>query len=217
MSEFNENVYDDVVEILSYTHTPESEEKISHVVDSFVITYTDTDFSPSHLSISKSEENNWNHSLAQITEKCFNSSIEDIFHSIKKISTSSNNDNSMSIVNDAENAFYLYVKESFTKKLNKFATPSEKSLFQLSRFIPELQKLHSSVYIDEKSGCFGVILKTKKGSKPILNLLMKSDKEVAFSFIKKEKGLIKISGRAYFNEHLDDSKEIKNLLRMLKS
>jgi hypothetical protein len=180
-------------------------------------TYTSEHFSVTFTEKLSEERKVWNISLAKLSERGLNSDVETVFNWMEELSNSLDNKSSLSIINDAENAFNRYVKDSFENKKNTLAVPSKDSLFQLSRFIPELYHLQSSVYVDEDSGCFGVILKSKNKSRPILNLLMRSDKEVTFSFIKKENGLIKISGRAYFNEHLEDSKEINNLLRMLKN
>jgi hypothetical protein len=111
--------------------------------------------------------------------------------------------------------YHRYISESEENQVNKFHQPSYNSLLQLARFIPELPEDNLDVYLDEMTGCFGVIIKIQTKSKPVLNLLMKENKEVIFSFIKRKNKIIKISGRAYFNDCLEDSDEIKNIIRML--
>ena len=45
---------------------------------------------------------------------------------------------------------------------------------------------------------------------------MQDNKEIIFSYIKRRKKMIKISGRAYFNDEYEDSCEIKRLIRMIR-
>ncbi|WP_041736653.1 hypothetical protein [Colwellia psychrerythraea] len=174
-------------------------------------------------SVYETERNSWNESLLKICSYC-----EDK----KELANQSNHFNDLldfmanlaieksvhnRVLEDARNAFLTYYEDNKTNQLNKFPEPSVDSLMQLVRFIPEISRLKHNVYIDENTGAFGLTLKSSKKSKPILNLLMKENKEVTFSFIKKGKGIIKITGRAFFNHNLEDSHEIYNLIRMVKS
>jgi len=109
-----------------------------------------------------------------------------------------------------------YKLEASKKKLNQFHEVSIDSFFQLIRFIPEFPKENLDIYLDERTGCFGVVIKSKHKSKPILNLLMQDNKEIIFSYIKRRKKIIKISGRAYFNDVYEDSCEMKKLIRMIR-
>ena len=147
-------------------------------------------------------------------DKSFQRSPEDIFKSLK---CSFNEEVfNRDLLDHAEEVYLEYSKEADSKNSNKFSPPSFESFFHLLRYIPEYSGLEKSVYIDEDSGSFGLILKVRKKSKPILNLLMSNNGEVLFSLVKREHGLVKISGRAFFNGNLEDSKEINNLIRMLK-
>jgi len=122
----------------------------------------------------------------------------------------------LSFLKKAEKTYSLYSSEMEKTKKNKFKDPSLESLYQLVRFMPEYPRkdlLH--IYLDEMTGAFGLVIKSQSVGKPILNLLMKDNKEIVFSFIKKNTEIIKISGRAYFNNSLNDSHEIKKILRMI--
>lgn len=174
-------------------------------------------------SVYENERNNWNKSLLTICS--YYEGKKDLinhnnnFHTLLDFMTELTIDQNAHnrVLEDAKNAFLTYYEDNKSNKFNKFPEPSLDSLMQLVRFIPEVSKLTHNVYIDENSGAFGLTLKSNKRSKPILNLLMKENKEVTFSFIKKGKGIIKITGRAFFNHNLEDSHEIYNLLRMVKS
>lgn len=115
-----------------------------------------------------------------------------------------------------ENAMEIYEHDIEESPKINFHDYSIESLKQLIRYIPDFEKLAHTVYIDRDSGFFGITLKSSKRAKPILNLLLDRNGEVIFSFIDRKKGIIKISGRAYFNNNLEDSSEIKHLLRMIK-
>ncbi len=156
----------------------------------------------------------WNTSIVEICKNCEKNNLESVLEYISRYTEAS--EINKYILQEAQNAYVRYKEDNDLNHYNKLPEPSTDSLYQLIRFIPEINRLHHSVYIDEASGCFGVTLKSSKRTKPILNLLMKENKEVIFSFIKKGKGMIKITGRAFFNHNLEDSNEINNLLRMIK-
>lgn len=109
-----------------------------------------------------------------------------------------------------------YASSGNDNKVNIYSNMSLPSFVQLVRFAPELKSSNknSVVYIDAESGCFGLIIKKRMGKKNnlVLNLLMKENKEVIYSLVKKNAGVVKISGRAYFNENIEDSSEINNIL-----
>lgn len=170
----------------------------------------------------ESERNVWNKSLLRVCEFCKDTTLTlvdserftDILNYISNLPV--NSDQELEVIEGARSAYINYYEDHESNKLNKFADPSIDSLLQLIRFVPEISKLEHNVYIDENSGAFGLTLKSNKKSKPILNLLMKENKEITFSFIKKGKGMIKITGRAFLNHNLEDSHEISNLIRMVK-
>lgn len=112
-------------------------------------------------------------------------------------------------------AYTNYLSESEENDNNKFPAPSVESFYQLARFIPEFPDQHIDVYLDSSSGFFGVMIHTINNGTPLLNLLMQDNREVIFSYIKRKNKIIKISGRAYFNDDLDDSSEITKLFRLI--
>ena len=116
---------------------------------------------------------------------------------------------------EIQKAYESYLAESAENDNNPFATPSLQSLIQLIRFIPEFPEKNIAIYLDAETGFFGVIIQAEDDGKPLLNLLMQDNKEVIFSYIKHRHKIIKISGRAYFNDHLEDSDEISKILRMI--
>lgn len=115
----------------------------------------------------------------------------------------------------ANGAHTRYLGDSKNNKLKLFHEPSANSLLQLVRFIPYYPGRNVDVYLDEMTGCFGVTISSNAKGRPILNLLMRENREVIFSFVKRRNKIIKISGRAYFNDDLNDSDEIKNIIRMI--
>ncbi|WP_421340032.1 hypothetical protein [Aeromonas veronii] len=121
----------------------------------------------------------------------------------------------LSLLKLAENAYQAYIFESDNNENNSFVEPSLESLLQFLRFLPSYANTNS-VYLDEKTGCFGLIMQGSASNKPTLNLLLRENKEVIFSYVKRRNKLMKISGRAYFGDHLDDSSEISKLISWLK-
>lgn len=121
-----------------------------------------------------------------------------------------------SILQSIKHAISTYDEDRDEAAKNNFSNYSVNSLKQFARYIPNFCTLYHKVYIDKDSGFFGIVLKSSKKSKPMLNLLLQDNGEVIFSFIERKKGMIKISGRAHFNHNLEDSAQIKHLLRMVK-
>ena len=171
-----------------------------------------------HISDSARERSSWNTTLAEVADHN-NHDIESLILNLSQ-SIESYHDSRVqhkydSFFSKTYDAYYRYISDSNENKINKFPQPSHSSLLQLVRFIPELPEKSLDVYLDAITGCFGVTIQTKSREKPILTLLMRENKEVIFSFVKRKNKIIKISGRAYFNDHLDDSDEIKNIIRMI--
>jgi hypothetical protein len=105
-----------------------------------------------------------------------------------------------------------YISESNENTLNKFTVPSSKSLLQLIRFLPDFPDKNLNFYIDEMSGCFGVIIKPSSSKSSVLNLLMKENMEIVYSYVKRRNKIMKIRGVAYFNDDLNDSDEIRKII-----
>jgi len=173
-------------------------------------------FTSVYIVDSKSDRSSWNATLTEVDHES-NDIRNLIFSFIKEIESYDNKDRYRyeNFFRKISGTYDRYLSESEDNLVNDFHQPSSNSFLQLIRFIPDFPERNLEVYLDEKTGCFGVTIKNRTKEKPILNLLMKENKEVIFSFIKKKNKIIKISGRAYFNDHLDDSDEIKKIIRML--
>ena len=162
------------------------------------------------------EESYWNMILREVyNHKNIEDSIQLYINEIQKKDFQEIKDEYTSFLNEISNKYKKYQLEKRTKKLNQFQEVSIDSFLQLIRFIPEFPKKNIDIYVDERTGYFGVIIKPRIKSKPLLNLLMQDNKEVIFSYIKRRKKIIKISGRAYFNDEYEDSCEMKRLIRMI--
>lgn len=120
-----------------------------------------------------------------------------------------------SVVDGLEKAYLTYQSDMIDAPRNSFSACSLDSAKQLARYMLHFSRLNFSFYVDKSTGFFGVMLKSSEGSRPLLNLLAQNNGEITFSFINYRKGVIKITGRAHFNDALEDSSEIKNLLRMI--
>lgn len=140
-------------------------------------------------------------SLSSIVDATLNSDWTDYHHDI---------------INSIKLAHEQYLSDCKEAHLKTFPHTSAESLKQFARFIPEFKDFLYNVYVDEVSGEFGLTLRSKPTSRTVLNLLMQENKEVVFSYVTKGAGLVKISGRAYFNNNLEDSSYIRKLLRMMK-
>ncbi|WP_162823470.1 hypothetical protein, partial [Klebsiella pneumoniae] len=95
--------------------------------------------------------------------------------------------------------------------------PSLQAIVQLIRYAPELAaKKDAQIYFDKKSECFGLIYKQTKKSKGTLNLIVTTNNEIIFSFVRKVSGVVKVTGRAYIGDSLDNSIAIKSLFKMME-
>ena len=162
------------------------------------------------------EESSWNIILREVdNSQNIKTSIQLYIKEIQKRYLKEMRNEYTFFLNQVANTYEKYQLEKSEKKRNQFHDVSVDSFFQLIRFIPEFPKKNIDTYIDERTGCFGIIIKSKTKSRPLLNLLMQENKEIIFSYIKRRKKIIKISGRAYFNDEYEDSCEIKRLIRMI--
>lgn len=161
------------------------------------------------------EESSWNMILRAVDNSQSIENTIELFMDKIRYSEHEYLDEYITFFHKISNRYKEYQEEAKEKKLNKFHEVSINSFFQLIRFIPEFPKQNLDIYLDEKTGCFGVIIKSKIKSKPLLNLLMQDNKEIIFSYIKRRKKIIKISGRAYFNDEYEDSCEMRRLIRMI--
>lgn len=118
---------------------------------------------------------------------------------------------------------YLALIEKINSKIKKYnierndspdphsEAPSHKSLYELIKFLPQINKHNFEVYIDPDSGNFGVSF-SKRSTR--FNLSIKDNQEILFSLVKKSTGIVKISGRAFFSS-IDDSAEINKIIGMI--
>ena len=162
------------------------------------------------------EESSWNVILREVDNfQSIDNSIQSYINEINKRNLQEIKEKYTVFLEEVSNKYREYELEKKNKRQNQFQEVSVNSFLQLMRFIPEFPKENLDIYVDERTGCFGVIIKAKIKSKPLLNLLMQDNKEIVFSYIKRRKKIIKISGRAYFNDEYEDSCEMKRLIRMI--
>jgi len=116
----------------------------------------------------------------------------------------------------ADVAYNSFLKEKKECSKKVFPEPSAGSFLQLLRFLPEYPEKNIEVFVDEKTGFFGLTIRIQEKGNSILNLVMDENREIIFSFIKRNQKINKISGRAFFNDHLEDSPEIRKIFQLLK-
>lgn len=164
------------------------------------------------------EESSWNIILREVIT-IENSQLEQVIKShidkIEQNNLKEINIEYLDFLNEVLNTYNKYKLEKKDKKKNKFQEVSINSCLQLIRFIPEFPKKNLDIYVDERTGYFGVVIKANNKGKPLLNLLMQDNNEIIYSYIKRRKKIIKISGKAYFNDEYEDSCEMKKLIRMI--
>lgn len=113
-------------------------------------------------------------------------------------------------------AIETYIDEAGQK--NGFATPTFKSLINLSKYINAISVRDVNVYIDYKTGLFGFYVQRRRKQDGILNVIIDEGGVVAFSLVAsptKPGSLVKITGKAKFGMVLEDVYEIKRLFYML--
>lgn len=143
------------------------------------------------------------------------------FHEAEKLSNLE--DFSLSLPEYIDQKKYSELIEQIDSKIKKYnierhdspefhsEAPSHKSLYELIKFLPQINKHKFEVYIDPDSGNFGVSFSRRSTR---FNLSIKENQEILFSLVKKSTGIVKISGRAFFSS-IDDSFEINKIIRMI--
>ncbi len=180
----------------------EKKDDIKKVRDDDVIVYI--------LHVDSSDRDVWYNKLPRATKN--NTEITKFITKLSKSINKDLNDKYINILKKTNDSYNSYIEESHN---SDFAQPSLESLYQLARFIPDYPEENLDVFLDEKTGFFGVSIQSEKQGKPILNIVMKDNMELIFSFIKRNDKIIKISGRAYFNDDLSASSEINKILNMV--
>lgn len=222
----NKRVSSDVDSTVKYTVESESSDFLVSnmiLIDEFsVAKYTPPVKFDNLFCETKSHDFNkvWNHAICSVhaSHEDIKEYLYNLTSKIKSVDSDALNDVRpyREFVVKTYVAYRRYVASGNENKLNLYSSVSLHSLAQLLRFVPQFlsKNKDSSVYIDSESGCFGLVIQPKRAAKNkmVLNLLMKDNKEVIYSLVKKRAGIIKISGRAYFNENIDDSDEINNIL-----
>jgi len=164
------------------------------------------------------QSNNW-HSFLRASMIHHESSIENIFAEIEEVLKKDKNykinKNYSNFINKIKKEYTEYQTEAEEKKIKAFKPVGIDSLFQMLRFMPELTKKDLNIYLDADTGCFGVVLQVNNSTKSFLNLLMQNNGEVIFSLIERHNKIVKVSGRAYFNDDYRDSNKIKKLFRLI--
>lgn len=94
---------------------------------------------------------------------------------------------------------------------------SAASFIEFIRYVPAFyNKPNVKVYIDEKTGFFGLIYKRTSVNSGTLNILVKDNYELEFSFAKRRKGVVTITGLAKFGKNLSNSDQITSLFRLME-
>lgn len=110
---------------------------------------------------------------------------------------------------------YYKIKNSDSQ--GKLTTSSAISFIEFMRYIPAFyNKDGIKVYIDDRTGFFGVIYKKTSSNSGTLNILVKDNYEIDFSFAKRRKGVITITGVAKFGKHLDNSGQIRSVFKLME-
>lgn len=91
------------------------------------------------------------------------------------------------------------------------------SFIEFIRYVPAFyNKPNVKVYIDEKTGFFGLIYKRTSVNSGTLNILVKDNHELEFSFAKRRKGVVTITGVAKFGKDLSNSDQITSLFKLME-
>lgn len=124
-----------------------------------------------------------------------------------KFSEGTSNSFKKSVIKSIE----LFIEEHKLSKRSIDYCPSIESFKKLNQFSHFFNDFYYDVFIDFSTGVFGIHLRNKEKNK-LLNLVFQENNEVIFSFIYKQKGITKISGRSTFSENFSDIKLLTNML-----
>lgn len=157
---------------------------------------------------SDDEWNKWNNDVVSRYSCFYSESVASIFDLAKPV----NNDEYAVFYQKAYRAYQEYKEDlDGSDEENKV---SSRSLFELMRYFPALERRGAEIFIDSDSGLFGSAIHTKRSG--TLNILLEDNGRIAYAFTKKDDGdLIQISGRASFKRKLTLSKNINKLMRLL--
>ncbi|MGF6103223.1 hypothetical protein [Enterobacter sp. A4] len=124
--------------------------------------------------------------------------------------------------------FLEYIKNAITRHKEKVTErrrelshehlyTAAKSFMEFLRYVPAFSvKRNIKVYIDDKTGYFGIIYKKSIHNAGTLNILVKDNFEIDFSYARKRKGVITITGIAKFGKHHENSDQILSLFRLME-
>jgi len=119
-----------------------------------------------------------------------------------------------------KNAIFYYKnkKESGGNEIESLSLySSAKSFIEFMRYVPAFyNKPGIKVYIDDRTGFFGVIYKRTSVKAGTLNILVKDNYEIDFSFAKRRKGVVTITGVAKFGKQLENSDQIRSIFRLME-
>lgn len=159
--------------------------------------------------ISDDDWSRWNDVVSRYSNLYYGSSVDAIF---TLASPSVDNDKYAVFYRKAYRAYQEYKEDlDGSDEENKV---SSRSLFELMRYFPALERRGAEIFVDSDSGLFGSAIHTKRSG--TLNILLEDNGRIAYAFTKKDDGdLIQISGRASFKRKLTLSKNINKLMRLL--
>lgn len=113
-------------------------------------------------------------------------------------------------------ASYLSYEKECVKTEQSYAEASVQSLLQIFRYIPFIyDKNNLDFYIDGETGFFGILRQLKHKNKGTLNILVKDNSELIYSYVKRKNGIMKFSGRGYTGRDLRNSDGILAILNIM--
>ncbi|WP_051916937.1 MULTISPECIES: hypothetical protein [unclassified Serratia (in: enterobacteria)] len=111
---------------------------------------------------------------------------------------------------------YLSYERECVKAERSYVEASVQSLLQIFRYIPFIyDKNNLDFYIDGETGFFGILRQLKHKNKGTLNILVKDNSELIYSYVKRKNGIMKYSGRGYTGKDLRNSDGILAILNIM--
>lgn len=136
--------------------------------------------------------------------------------------------NNLSEESQNSEVFLRYVRNAIAHHKNKVVQrkrilsaehlyTAAKSFMEFLRYVPAFSvKPEIKVYVDDKTGYFGIIYKKTIYNAGTLNILVKDNFEIDFSYAKKRKGIVTITGVAKFGRHHENSDQILSLFKLME-
>lgn len=146
--------------------------------------------------------------------------MSDSVSSIIKNIAKDNNHEAKDFLGYIKNALEHYKKKKVSQEIEISEhdwNSSARSFIEFMRYVPAFyNKPKIKVYVDERTGFFGVIYKRTTCNSGTLNILVKDNYELEFSFAKKRNGIITITGLAKFGKSLGNSDQIRSIFKLME-